>query len=418
MADAVQGRQPIPDARGAARACPLARRAAAARRCPPRLLPRHHRVAAAGPLAQQGDDTARADRARCACHALRESRAAPHFRRGAGAGRRASRPRGAHSLRGMPRNPGRRTQSAIARPAPAAVHTLLPGFARHALFQAVGISLVHGRSSARRAQSARSCRPSCAMPNGANGFSRTTRPKAAGSEATRVRRAGMASISTGMANGAMKTTRCARARRRSSTQLPLVRIREHAPEVMFSVLTPGTHILPHRGVTNTRVVCHLPLVVPEDCALVVGGEQHEWREGEAVAFDDTYEHEAWNRGTTHTRRPDHRRLEPAPHGGGTRRSRRRWSRRSGISTRQQAYEREDHRWQADCGGVPARGPGRDGCARTPRAAQAGACRRDGRRQRRLRGLCAQQAPRLRGNRHRLGCARPAGVHERRPSCLR
>lgn len=78
--------------------------------------------------------------------------------------------------------------------------------------------------------------------------------------------------------------------------LPLVRIREHAPEVMFSVLAPGTHILPHRGVTNTRVVCHLPLVVPPGCALVVGGERHEWREGEAVAFDDTYEHEAWNRG--------------------------------------------------------------------------------------------------------------------------
>jgi aspartate beta-hydroxylase len=78
--------------------------------------------------------------------------------------------------------------------------------------------------------------------------------------------------------------------------LPLVRIREHAPEVMFSVLTPGTHILPHRGVTNTRVVCHLPLVVPPGCALVVGGERREWREGEALAFDDTYEHEAWNRG--------------------------------------------------------------------------------------------------------------------------
>ncbi len=80
-------------------------------------------------------------------------------------------------------------------------------------------------------------------------------------------------------------------------RLPLARIREHAPEVMFSVLTPGTHVLPHRGVTNTRVVCHLPLIVPEDCALVVGGETHRWREGEVVVFDDTYEHEAWNRGT-------------------------------------------------------------------------------------------------------------------------
>ena len=80
--------------------------------------------------------------------------------------------------------------------------------------------------------------------------------------------------------------------------LPLCRIRAHAPEVMFSVLTPGTHILPHRGVTNTRVVCHLPLVVPDNCALVVGGEKHAWREGTAVAFDDTYEHEAWNRGSS------------------------------------------------------------------------------------------------------------------------
>jgi aspartyl/asparaginyl beta-hydroxylase (cupin superfamily) len=79
--------------------------------------------------------------------------------------------------------------------------------------------------------------------------------------------------------------------------LPLARIREHAPEVMFSVLTPGTHILPHRGVTNTRAVCHLPLVVPENCAIVVGGERHDWREGHAVVFDDTYEHEAWNRGS-------------------------------------------------------------------------------------------------------------------------
>jgi aspartate beta-hydroxylase len=76
--------------------------------------------------------------------------------------------------------------------------------------------------------------------------------------------------------------------------LPLVRIREHAPEVMLSVLTPGSHILPHRGVTNTRSVAHLPLIVPPDCALNVGGELHVWQEGHGVVFDDTYEHEAWN----------------------------------------------------------------------------------------------------------------------------
>lgn len=80
-------------------------------------------------------------------------------------------------------------------------------------------------------------------------------------------------------------------------QLPLTRIREHAPETLFSVLSPGTHILPHTGVTNVRLVTHLPLIVPSNCALRVGGETHEWREGHCVTFDDTFEHEAWNRST-------------------------------------------------------------------------------------------------------------------------
>jgi aspartate beta-hydroxylase len=77
--------------------------------------------------------------------------------------------------------------------------------------------------------------------------------------------------------------------------LPLTRVRGHGPEVLFSVFSPGTHLLPHSGVTNTRVVGHLPLMIPDDCALRVGGEDHHWREGEVVVFDDTYEHEAWNR---------------------------------------------------------------------------------------------------------------------------
>jgi aspartate beta-hydroxylase len=90
---------------------------------------------------------------------------------------------------------------------------------------------------------------------------------------------------------------CARCPRTSGLldTLPLVRIRDHAPETLFSVLRPGTHILPHRGVTNTRLVTHLPLIVPPDCAINVGGELHEWQEGHCVSFDDTFEHEAWNR---------------------------------------------------------------------------------------------------------------------------
>lgn len=79
--------------------------------------------------------------------------------------------------------------------------------------------------------------------------------------------------------------------------LPLTHIRDHAPEALFSVLSPGAHILPHTGVTNVRLVTHLPLIVPPDCALRVGGEKHVWREGCCVTFDDTFEHEAWNRST-------------------------------------------------------------------------------------------------------------------------
>lgn len=77
--------------------------------------------------------------------------------------------------------------------------------------------------------------------------------------------------------------------------LPLSCVKDHGPEVLFSVFAAGTHLLPHRGVTNTRLVSHLPLIVPRDCALNVGGEIHVWQEGRVVVFDDTYEHEAWNR---------------------------------------------------------------------------------------------------------------------------
>ncbi|MEO7337901.1 MAG: aspartyl/asparaginyl beta-hydroxylase domain-containing protein [Caldimonas sp.] len=78
--------------------------------------------------------------------------------------------------------------------------------------------------------------------------------------------------------------------------IELCRVSEQAPEILFSVLRPKTHIMPHHGVTNTRLVMHLPLIVPEDCALnLVDAGEHRWKEGELVMFDDTYSHEAWNR---------------------------------------------------------------------------------------------------------------------------
>lgn len=71
-----------------------------------------------------------------------------------------------------------------------------------------------------------------------------------------------------------------------------------APIALFSRLTPGTHIQPHHGMLNTRLICHLPLIVPDGCGLRVGAETRGWREGELLIFDDSFEHEAWNRGTS------------------------------------------------------------------------------------------------------------------------
>jgi aspartyl/asparaginyl beta-hydroxylase (cupin superfamily) len=77
-------------------------------------------------------------------------------------------------------------------------------------------------------------------------------------------------------------------------RLPRNHIPGRAPTAFFSLLQPRTRIPPHTGVTNTRAIVHLPLIVPEGCGFRVGGETRAWREGEAFAFDDTIEHEAWN----------------------------------------------------------------------------------------------------------------------------
>ena len=68
-----------------------------------------------------------------------------------------------------------------------------------------------------------------------------------------------------------------------------------APIALFSRLRPTTRIPPHNGMVNTRLICHLPLIVPENCgALRVGNEMRPWTAGEMLIFDDSIQHEAWN----------------------------------------------------------------------------------------------------------------------------
>ena len=66
------------------------------------------------------------------------------------------------------------------------------------------------------------------------------------------------------------------------------------PAAMFSLLKPKTRIPPHTGVSNVRLVTHVPLIVPEGCGFRVGNTTRQWTPGKAWVFDDTIEHEAWN----------------------------------------------------------------------------------------------------------------------------
>jgi aspartate beta-hydroxylase len=77
---------------------------------------------------------------------------------------------------------------------------------------------------------------------------------------------------------------------------PLAEADEYMPEVFFSVLQPDTHIVPHYGQTNIRLTVHLALDIPDGCGIRVGEETRHWEPGQVLAFDDSFEHEAWNRG--------------------------------------------------------------------------------------------------------------------------
>ncbi|MEY4159520.1 MAG: hypothetical protein RLZZ136_141 [Pseudomonadota bacterium] len=78
------------------------------------------------------------------------------------------------------------------------------------------------------------------------------------------------------------------------SHMPQPTIAGASANAMFSLLAPHKVIPPHVGVNNARLLCHLPLIVPEGCWFRVGAETRLWREGEAFVFDDTFEHEAAN----------------------------------------------------------------------------------------------------------------------------
>jgi len=66
----------------------------------------------------------------------------------------------------------------------------------------------------------------------------------------------------------------------------------------FSILEPNVEIAEHRGPFKGYLRYHLGLKIPEEkekCALRLGGEIRHWEEGKSLIFDDTFNHDAWNK---------------------------------------------------------------------------------------------------------------------------
>lgn len=73
-------------------------------------------------------------------------------------------------------------------------------------------------------------------------------------------------------------------------QIPSIRL------AMYSILEENTHIPIHTGFFKHILRVHITLVA-EPCEhryIEVGGQRYSWKEGEIVAFDDTYPHKVMN----------------------------------------------------------------------------------------------------------------------------
>ena len=69
----------------------------------------------------------------------------------------------------------------------------------------------------------------------------------------------------------------------------------------FSMLAPGAHILPHVGPTNERLAISVGLAGLGVAEIRVGSTWRKWDAGEALVFDDSFEHEVRNLGSEHPR---------------------------------------------------------------------------------------------------------------------
>jgi len=82
----------------------------------------------------------------------------------------------------------------------------------------------------------------------------------------------------------------------SAADVPRAEMAGFGPAALFLVLEPGTRVPPQHGVSNARLVAHLPLLAGPGCTLRVGSDTRTFEAGKAWVFDDSIEHEIRNDG--------------------------------------------------------------------------------------------------------------------------
>ncbi len=68
-----------------------------------------------------------------------------------------------------------------------------------------------------------------------------------------------------------------------------------AGRTYFSAMTPGIHIKPHCGPHNFKLRTHLGIVTTPQATIRVANEIRTWPQGKCIVFDDSFEHEVWNK---------------------------------------------------------------------------------------------------------------------------
>lgn len=68
-----------------------------------------------------------------------------------------------------------------------------------------------------------------------------------------------------------------------------------AGRTYFSAMTPGIHIKPHCGPHNFKLRTHLGIATAPEAVIRVADEVKPWVTGKCIVFDDSFEHEVWNK---------------------------------------------------------------------------------------------------------------------------